>query len=190
MQSLLLCLEVRDSKQETREWGVANLTGSRDGEGDVGWLERSTSLLFISFSSSSLQNTHDMRSLIGNEPWSQPLSQDQQIATTYRLWRGESSPSRFPLSPLHLSYTSSLSPSVYGEFMIYPGQCGGQGYRVQRSILLLLMCQTPHLLYPILSCPDMPGPTNPPGVAMLTAVDHTSISVSSLDYHFLLLYFS
>lgn len=54
-------------------------------------------------------------------------------------------------SPLPLS--SSFSPSVYGEFMIYPGQCRGQGHGEQGSILLLLMCQTPHLLC---SCPGLP----------------------------------
>lgn len=71
-------------------------------------------------------------------------------------------------NPVSRSLSSSLSPSVYGEFMIYPGQCRGQGYREHGSILRLLMCQTPRLLYSIQACPDMAGLTNPPGVAMLT----------------------
>ncbi len=66
---------------------------------------------------------------------------------------------------LSLYLYSSLAPSVYGEFMIYPGQCRGQGHREQWSILLLLMCQKPHLLYSSLACADKPGLTNPPGVA-------------------------
>lgn len=78
-----------------------------------------------------------------------------------------------PLSLCHPSVSPSLPlfippSSVYGEFMIYPGQCRGQGYQEQGSILLLLMCQTAHLLYSRLACSDMPGLTNPPGVAMLT----------------------
>lgn len=84
-------------------------------------------------------------------------------------------PTRFSSSFLPLS--ASLSPSVYGEFMIYPGQCGGQGYAEHRSILLLLMCQTPHLLYSILACPATPGLTNPPRVAMRTPL-HTYIHLS------------
>lgn len=152
-----------------REWGVADLTGSRDGEGDAGGLEGSTSLLLFSSSSPSRQSAPDRRSLIGNEPWSRSLSRDQQIATTYRLWRGDTS-----LSHLYLSITppslplSSLTPSVYGEFMIYPRQCRGQGHREPGSILLLPMCQTPHLLYSNLACPDMPVLTNPPRVATFT----------------------
>lgn len=63
---------------------------------------------------------------------------------------------------------SSLTPSVYGEFMIYPRQCRGQGHREPGSILLLPMCQTPHLLYSNLACPDMPVLTNPPRVATFT----------------------
>lgn len=62
-------------------------------------------------------------------------------------------PSHVYLSIIPPPLSPSLSPSVYGEFMIYPGQCRGQGYREQESILLLLMCQTPHLLY---SCPVLP----------------------------------
>lgn len=70
-------------------------------------------------------------------------------------------PSASPSLPL----PSSRTPSVYGEFMIYPGQSRGQGHREQGSILLLLMCQTPHLLYSSSACHDMPGLTNSPGVA-------------------------
>lgn len=134
--------------------------------------EEHVSILSSSSSSSSLQSTPDRRSLIGNEPWSRSLSRDQQIATTYRLWRGDCSPRTPPR--LYLSIIlPSLSlfiplSSVYGEFMIYPGQCRGQGYREQGSILLLLMCQTPHLLYSGPVCHDMPGLTNPPGVTMFT----------------------
>lgn len=142
---------------------------------EAGGLERSTSLLFSSSSSSSIQSAPDRRSLIGNEPWSRSLSRDQQIATTYRLWRGDSSLPPTSISPscfrLSSSLSASFSPflsSVYGEFMIYPGRCWGQGYREQSSILPLLMCQTPHLLYSSPVFPDMPGVTNPPGVAMFT----------------------
>lgn len=79
---------------------------------EAGGLERSTSLLFSSSSSPSRQSAPDRRSLIGNEPWSRSLSRDQQIATAYRLWRGNSSPSHlsFSLSPLRLP--SPLRPSL------------------------------------------------------------------------------
>lgn len=145
--------------------------GLKRGMQEAGGLEKSTSLLFSSSSSSSLRSAPDRRSLIGNEPWSRSLSRDQQIATTYRLWRGDSSPppTSISLSSLRLSLALFIPlSSVYGEFMIYPGQCRGHGYREQGSILLLLMCQTPHLLYSSPACHDMPGLTNPPGVVMFT----------------------
>lgn len=65
---LVLCLELRDGKKETKESGVANLTESKDGEKDAGGQERSTSPLLSFSSSPSLQSTPDRRSLIGNEP--------------------------------------------------------------------------------------------------------------------------
>lgn len=65
--------------------------------------------------------------------------------------------------------------------MIYPGQCRGQGHREQRSILLLLMCQTPHSLYSSPAFLDMPVLTNPPGVVVFNPL-HGS--------HHLLRYFS
>lgn len=68
MQTFVLCLEVRDSKQEMKELGVPDLTGSRDGARDAGGLERSVSLLFFFSSSPSLQSAPDGRGLIGNEP--------------------------------------------------------------------------------------------------------------------------
>lgn len=81
---------------------------------EAGGLERSTSRLFSSSSSPSLQSAPDRRSLICNEPWSRSLSRDQQIATTYRLWRGDSSPSHLDLSitPPSLSLSPSLHPSL------------------------------------------------------------------------------
>lgn len=80
-------------------------------------LERSTSLLFFASSSPSLQSAPDRRSLIGNEPWSRSLSRDQQIATTYRLWLGDSSSSLLCLSitPLSLPLPPpflSVHPSI------------------------------------------------------------------------------
>lgn len=113
MQTFVLCLEVRDSKQEMKEWGVADLTGSRDEARDAGGLERSTSLLFFSSSSPSLQSAPDRRSLIGNEPWSRSLSRDQQIATTYRLWCGDSFPSHLYLSIIPVSLPLFLYPSLW-----------------------------------------------------------------------------
>lgn len=60
----------------------------------------------------SIQSATDRRSLIGNEPWSHSLSQDQQIATTYPLWRG--------CSPSHPSIISaSLSLSLPLPFSLF-----------------------------------------------------------------------
>lgn len=133
----------------------------------TGGLERSMPLLLSSSSSASLQSAPDRRSLIGNEPWSHTLSWDQQIATTYRLWRGDSSLFHLHLYIALLSppLSSSLSPHVYGEFMIYQRQCRGQGHREMSFILLLLICQTAHVLYSNLAWSEMPVLTNPPGVA-------------------------
>lgn len=175
-----------------RGWGVAVLTGSGDRDGRAGGLERSTPLLLSSSSSSSSSSrpsprgAPDRRSLIGNEPWSHSLSRDQQIATTYRLWRGDASPrsptSISPWLPSSLPRSSSLTPGVYGEFMIYPGQCRGQGRREHRSILLLRMCQTPHLLYSNLACPDtQPELTNPHRVATFAALRCTCAHASCHD---------
>lgn len=62
--------------------------------------EMSMSLLLSSSSFSFPPSAPDRRSLIGNEPWSRSLSRRQQIATTYRLWRGVSSLfTRFYISP-------------------------------------------------------------------------------------------
>lgn len=126
MQTFVLCLEVRDGKQETREWGVADLTGSKDGERDAGGLEGSTSLRFSSSSSPSLQSAPDRRSLIGNEPWSRSLSRDQQIATTYRLWRGDSSTPPPSLSLYH----PFASPSLF----ILLSQCLWGVYDLSRAV--------------------------------------------------------
>lgn len=100
-----------------KEWGVADLTGSRDAARDAGGLEKSTSLLFSSSPSPSLQSAPDRRSLIGNEPWSHSLSRDQQIATAYRLWRGDSSTlpprSSLRLSPLSLTHLRVFMGSLW-----------------------------------------------------------------------------
>lgn len=162
MSTLDLCLKVCGGKQEKKEWGVVDLTGSRDVEGlqkkNVG---RSTSLFLSSSSSPVFQSSPDRKSLIGNEPWRHSHSRDQQIATTYRLWRGGPSPSHRVTSLLCLppSLSSSLTPSVYREFMIYLRQCRGHGHQEQQSILLLLICQTRHLLYSTLTGPDIPALT-------------------------------
>lgn len=138
--------------------------------GDAGRLERSTSLLFFSLLlSSSLQSAPDRRSLIGNEPWSRSLSWDQQIATTYRSWRGNSYPSH-----LYLSAAPSVSPftplfkCLWEVLWFIWGGVGVRATETSGSILPLLMCQTHHLLCSSTVCPDIPGLNNPPGVAMFT----------------------
>lgn len=87
--------------------------------GDAGGLERNMSLFLSSSSSTSLQSAPDRRSLIGNEPWSHMLSRDQQIATTYRLWRGDSS-----LSHLHLSITPLSPLSLHLSLHVFMGSLG------------------------------------------------------------------
>lgn len=187
MQTFVLCLEVRDGKQETREWGVADLTGSKDGERDAGGLEGSTSLRFSSSSSPSLQSAPDRRSLIGNEPWSRSLSRDQQIATTYRLWRGDSStppPISISLSSLRLSL--SLHPSLpvfMGSLWFIQGSVGVRATE-SRGVFYCSWCvKRPTYSVPARACPDMPGLTNPPGVVMFTPLHgqclHLSITASA-----------
>lgn len=153
MLTLVLCLKGREGKQEMEKWGVVNLTGSGGWrKGDAGGLERSTSLLLCSSSSSSLQSAADRRSLIGNEPWRHRPSRHQQIATTYRLWRGNSSPPP-PLLFLHRSsFAPSLSLSLHFSLPVFMGTLwfiwgSVEVTGTESSILLLLICHTLVLTY-------------------------------------------
>lgn len=96
--------------------------------GDAGGLERSMSLLLCSSSSSSLQSAPDRRSLIGNEPWRHRPSRHQQIATAYRLWRGNSSP------PLLFLHRSSFAPSLSLSLFISHSQCLWGPYDLSEAV--------------------------------------------------------
>lgn len=91
------------------------------------------------------------------------FSQDQQIATTYPLWRGCFSLPSFYHICLSLSISLSLSPSsplfssVYGHgFWFIRPAWGSWLRRLHWSILPLPMCQKLHLLYPRAPAEDMP----------------------------------
>lgn len=123
--------------------------------------EKRTSLLFSSFSSSSLQSTPDRRSLIGNEPWSCSLSWDQQIATTYLIWRGDSSrpPLYFFITSLSQSlsfffFCSSLSSALMGTLWFI---LGSDEVRAAETRGVFYYCRC--VKYPTYSAPALPALT-------------------------------
>lgn len=111
MQTFVLCLEVGDGKQETREWGVANLTGSRDGEGCRRSEEEHVS--------SPLPHPRLFRALLTGGAWLVMSREVARLAGTNRLpplivYDVAIPPPPTSISPsaLHLSVSLSLYPSL------------------------------------------------------------------------------